>query len=1004
MKKLFTKFFAVMAMAIGTAVSVFGQNGFSYQVVIRDAEGVLVTDKQVEVKFSLKHDGTVYYSEKQEVRTNEYGNIQVVVGGGERLDGDFASVPWSTFDIKMEVAVDIDGKGEVVLGEVPVQGAPYAMYAQKAGGLTSKNANTKDGEALFAVNYFSVTAEGTQIYVDDVAESQADKAKRSGFVVTGRSATKDGAADYLTIDGKGTTVYVEDDSSKAKRSGFVVTGRSATKDGLEPQYFAAGADGTTVYVDDTSSDKAKRSGFVVTGRTATKGGDADGYLAVDGSGTQVYVDGADAEDKARRSGFVVTGRSASKAEEDTLFAIAGGYTRVYVDEDEADKAKRSGFVVTGRTASKDNTDLFNVSGGGSVEITTNEFAVNDGADDTQETDTSAVEPQPGDTASTPEPVVQKPKSLFTVSSGNVQVGTEMVMMGEVAKKIEADTISVDTVEAEMPVIARIVDRADTVSCAAYKPFIYGGESDSEGYALLGIYSKGTLAKVTATDTRRNTVLLIDADGNVTKRQKYATVAVLMPEGDTQIYIRPLKATSQTISFGLMKKNAAEPYQYIKVEAEIEATAGVPYKIGTSSNYGGRIAIDGTVAYGDQPTFEPVPMTGYKFVRWSDGSTRAKRTFTILDDFEISAEFERMSYVVAVKSDNERFGTVTGSGSGTYWHGDTLRVEAEPATGYYFSNWSGAELGDSQQSSSLALEVTSKLKLIAHFGVKQYTITFDTDGGSEIEPAVVYYQDKVTAPAEPQREGYRFLDWEPRLPKEMPAEDLTVKATWSVKQYLITFDTDGGTPVDIIDANYGEAVEKPADPEREGYTFAGWSDSIPATMPARDLKLTALWTVNRYELIWSANGGQFAGGDTVAVDTVDYGTVVLAPSTAPGRTGYTFAGWKLDGTDEVPAMMPAKATNILAQWTVNEYELTWDANGGAFENGKADSVVTVAYGAGVSAPSTAPGRTGYTFAGWKLDGTDEVPAMMPAKATNILAQWTVNDGAWPDGLHFCRLET
>ena len=1042
MKKLFTKFFAVMAMAIGTAVSVFGQNGFSYQAVIRDAEGVLVTNKQVEVRFSLKHDGTVYYSEKQEVRTNEYGNIQVVVGGGERLDGDFASVPWSAMDIRMEVAVDIDGKGEVVLGEVPVQGAPYAMYAQKAGGLTSKNASTKDGEALFSVNdasgnpvfavfadgivvyvddtdtkakrsgfvvtgrsatkgesatdYFSVTAEGTQIYVDDVAESQADKAKRSGFVVTGRSATKDGAADYLTIDGKGTTVYVEDDSSKAKRSGFVVTGRSATKDGLEPQYFAAGADGTTVYVDDTSADKAKRSGFVVTGRTATKGGDADGYLAVDGSGTQVYVDGADAEDKARRSGFVVTGRSASKAEEDTLFAIAGGYTRVYVDEDEAGKAKRSGFVVTGRTASKDNTDLFNVSGGGSVEITTNEFAVNDGADDTQETDTSAVEPQPGDTASTPEPVVQKPKSLFTVSSGNVQVGTEMVMMGEVAKKIEADTISVDTVEAEMPVIARIVDRADTVSCAAYKPFIYGGESDSEGYALLGIYSKGTLAKVTATDTRRNTVLLIDADGNVTKRQKYATVAVLMPEGDTQIYIRPLKATSQTISFGLMRKNATEPYQYIKVEAEIEATAGVPYKIGTSSNYGGRIAIDGTVAYGDQPTFEPVPMTGYKFVRWSDGSTRAKRTFTILDDFEISAEFERMSYVVAVKSDDERYGTVTGSGSGTYWHGDTLSVKAEPATGYYFSNWSGAELGDSQQSSSLALEVTSKLKLIAHFGVKQYTITFDTDGGSEIEPAVVYYQARVTAPAEPQREGYRFLDWEPRLPKEMPAEDLTVKATWSVKQYLITFDTDGGTPVDIIDANYGETVTAPADPEREGYTFAGWSDSIPATMPARDLKLTALWTVNSYELTWSANGGRFADGDTVAVDTVDYGAEVAAPSTAPNRTGYTFAGWKLDGTDEVPAMMPAKATTCTAQWTVNKHTIIYMVEDTVYA--KVDSV---AYGTDIE-PVTIAEKPGYTFSGWKLNGKDELPQTMPDSNVVLTGLWTANDIVytvehWQEGL-------
>ncbi|MBQ4231238.1 MAG: hypothetical protein II671_06780, partial [Salinivirgaceae bacterium] len=252
MKKLFAKFFAVMAMAIGTAVSVFGQNGFTYQAVIRDSEGVLVTGRQVEVTFSLKHDGTVYYSEKQEVRTNEYGNIQVVVGEGEKLDGDFASVPWSTFDIKMEVSVEIDGK-HTTLGEVPVQGAPYAMHAQKAGGITSKNANTKDGDALFAVNdangnpVFAVYADGIVVYVDD---TETAKAKRSGFVVTGRSATKgESTTEYFSVTAEGTQIYVDDVADKAKRSGFVVTGRSATKGGDEPQYFTATTEGTTVYVD-----------------------------------------------------------------------------------------------------------------------------------------------------------------------------------------------------------------------------------------------------------------------------------------------------------------------------------------------------------------------------------------------------------------------------------------------------------------------------------------------------------------------------------------------------------------------------------------------------------------------------------------------------------------------------------------------------------------------------------------------------------------------------------
>ena len=1012
MKKLTVRLFAVMAMALTTAMSVFGQNGFSYQAVIRNAEGKLITNKQVEVKFTLKHDGTDFYSEKQSVKTNEYGNIQVVVGNGEKLDGDFDNVPWSSFDVKMEVAVDIDGKS-IILGEVPVNGAPYAMHAQKAGGLTSKNANTKDSDALFAVNdangnpvfavfadgivvyvddteaakakrsgfvvtgrsaskdnaateYFSVTAEGTQIYVNDTS---ADKVKRSGFVVKSRTASKDGESDeYLTVGGEGTTVFVDDeDSSKVKRSGFVVKSRTASKDGDEPQYFEATTDGTTVYIDDDDSSKVKRSGFVVKSRTASKDGDADNYLAVGTEGTQVYVDGADAE-KVKRSGFVVKSRSASKAEEDTLFAIEGGYTRIYIDDDEADKAKRSGFVVTGRSASKDSseTNYLDISKD-STNFLATEFNVVERVTETtsQEPDTTAVQPQPGDTTPEPAPVVQKPKSLFTINSGNVQIGTEMVMMGEVVKKIEADTISTDTVEAVFPTIAKIVDRADTVSCAAYKPFVYGNDSDSAGYAILGIYAKGIYAKVTATDARNNTVLLIDANGNITKMQKTATVAVLMPEGDSVLYIRPLKATSQTISFGLMKKNATEPYQYIKIDAEIEASAGVPYKINTSSNYGGRVVIDGTLAYGDKPTFEAVPQVGYAFVRWSDGSTQAKHPITILNDFDISAEFERMSYVVAVNPDNELFGTV--SGEGTYWHGDTAMVEATPFTGYYFNNWSGIELNDSLQNCpSLAIEVTSKLNLIANFGKTEYTITFDTDGGSAVEPMTLYYQDKVTEPAEPTKTGYRFLEWEPMLPTEMPAENLTLKAIWSVKQFFVRFDTDGGTPVKTIEANYNEAVTAPEAPTKEGHTFAGWSDTIPATMPANDVKIKALWTVNQYTAAFVK-----VAGDTTKV-TVNFGDSLKA-STDTLREGYTFAGWN----NTVPATMPARDTTFTALWTVHSHYIIYMVDSASYKTDSAD------YGTEIKAIEE-PTKPGHTFSGWQ-----NVPATMPDSTITISGTFTAN---------------
>ncbi|MBR6081870.1 MAG: InlB B-repeat-containing protein [Salinivirgaceae bacterium] len=1021
MKKLALRFLAVMAIAITTAVSALGQNGFAYQAVIRDANGELVTNKQVEMKFTLKHDGASCYSETQTVTTNEYGNIQVVVGNGKKVDGDFASVPWNTFDIKMEVAVNVDGKGEVVLGEVPVQGAPYAMYAQKAGGITSKNANTKAGGALFAVNdangnpvfavfddgivvyvddnadgakakrsgfvvtgraatkgetateYFSVTTEGTQIYVD----SDPSKAKRSGFVVTGRAATKDGgAADYLTIDGKGTTVYVDDDSSKAKRSGFVVTGRAATKDGSEPQYFVATADGTTVYVDDTSSDKAKRSGFVVTGRAATKDGSEADYLAVDGSGTQVYIDGADVEDKAKRSGFVVTGRAATKAEEDTLFAIEGGFTRVYVDDNpdrEAGKAKRSGFVVTGRAATKDNTNIFNVNGEGEVAILTEEFSVTETA--AVEADTSSNQ-QSGEGTSTQEPAEQKQKSLFTISGGNVQVGTEMVMMGDVTKQIEADTINVDSVDAEFPQIAKIIDRADTVSCSAYKPFVYGNDSDSAGYALLGIYMKGNLAKITATDARRNTILLLDANGNVTKYQKNATVAVLMPEGDTQIYIRPLKATSQTINFGLMKKNSTEPYQYVKIEAEVEAQAGVPYKVITNSTEGGNVVVDGTVAHGDRPSFEAVPKTGYKFVRWSDGSTRAKRTFTIVDDFELSAEFERMSYVLTVKSDDELFGTV--SGEGTYLHGDTAMVEATPATGYYFNNWSGVELSDDQlKNPSLALEVTAKLKLIAHFGIMQYTITFDTDGGSEVAAITQDYNTRIEAPADPQKEGFRFRGWSMAVPERMPAEDLTIKAIWGINKYFITIDAANGQTADTLMFDFGEIVDASLDePEREGYTFQGWDATLPETMPAQDLVITAQWQLNKHNIVYVIDGRE--------IETVEaYYNSTIEPIQAPIMEGYKFSGWQ-----NVPETMPDSSITISGSYTAIEYGILFMNDGDTLQSTK------VGYGQTPKYTGDEPARKAdtlytYEFIGWTPDiYAAESEQVYTAVFDTILRRYTI----------------
>ena len=156
-------------------------------------------------------------------------------------------------------------------------------------------------------------------------------------------------------------------------------------------------------------------------------------------------------------------------------------------------------------------------------------------------------------------------------------------------------------------------------------------------------------------------------------------------------------------------------------------------------------------------------------------------------------------------------------------------------GYQFTDW---YLDDTKYDFNTA--VTGNMTLTAKWTANSYTITFDTDGGSKIDPITQDYGTQITAPADPTREGYTFIGWDKAIPATMPAEDLTVTAQWRINRYTVTFDTDGGSAVASITQDYGTAITAPADPTREGYTFIGWDKAIPATMPAGDMTITAKW--------------------------------------------------------------------------------------------------------------------------------------------------------------------
>ena len=135
------------------------------------------------------------------------------------------------------------------------------------------------------------------------------------------------------------------------------------------------------------------------------------------------------------------------------------------------------------------------------------------------------------------------------------------------------------------------------------------------------------------------------------------------------------------------------------------------------------------------------------------------------------------------------------------------------------------------------------------------VTFDPNGGTgnmavqTVENSAQLHHNAFS------RTGYSFAGWNTQPDGNGTAYDneavitatatnkgpVTLYAQWTVHQYTISFDSNGGTPVASITQNYGTAVTPPANPTREDHTFIGWDAEIPTTMPAHNVHLVALWS-------------------------------------------------------------------------------------------------------------------------------------------------------------------
>jgi uncharacterized repeat protein (TIGR02543 family) len=223
---------------------------------------------------------------------------------------------------------------------------------------------------------------------------------------------------------------------------------------------------------------------------------------------------------------------------------------------------------------------------------------------------------------------------------------------------------------------------------------------------------------------------------------------------------------------------------------------------------------------------------------------------------------------------------------------------------------------------------------------------------------------------------------------------------AVTNYTVTYNTNGATGTTPTQADTAAAgtftVAGQGDLVKAGYTFAGWKDqdnnSVAAgatfTMPAKNVTLTAQWTLNTYSVTYVENGGS---------TVTDLTGVTALPGTLPTTTkaGYTFAGWYTDAgltTAAVAGATISANTTLYAKWTLDTYSVTYVENGGSTVTDLTDVTALPD-----PLPTTTKDR--YNFVGWYTDAgltTAAVAGATISANTTLYAKFTVKPVEIIDG--------
>ena len=370
-------------------------------------------------------------------------------------------------------------------------------------------------------------------------------------------------------------------------------------------------------------------------------------------------------------------------------------------------------------------------------------------------------------------------------------------------------------------------------------------------------------------------------------------------------------------------------------------------------------------------------TGYTFVGWfnttnATGGTQLTPTTKITGNVTYYARWTTNNYTITWNSNggnNPSFATTTKPYNSTIGTLPTIS-----RTGYTFRGWFDTTASSGGNQAQTSTRITGNKTYYARWTINSYTVIWNANGGTAVSNTTHNYNTTVGTLPRTTRSGYTFNGWftaasggSQVTTSTRITGNVTFVAQWTGVPRTVTFNPNGGgtpsTSTKTI-ANGSQLGTLPTI-SRTGHTFRGWWTTSAATGGTQATTTTVItgntvyyarWAANNYTITWNSQGG-------TAVDkwTRAYGTALgTLPTTT--RSHHRFNGWFTSSSGGTKITTSTKVTGNLtyyAQWTINAYTATFNANGG---NTPSPTTITRNYGVALGTLPTVT-RTNYDFTGW-----------------------------------------